>query len=122
VLFGLATSFPHGVKNPQILQGYDWVLIDTGCLLHGYNSDITRTGTYAYGTATDEQCIAWQVDKEAQAAGFAAAKLGTPCSAVDDCARAVITKKGYGPDYQLLGLPHRTGHGCGLYMTEQGPV
>ena len=116
VLFGLATSFPHGVKDPQILQDNDWVLIDTGCLLQGYNSDITRT--YAYGEATDEQRAAWQVEKDAQAAGFAAAQLGTPCGAVDDGARAVITESGYGPDYELPGLPHRTGHGCGLDIHE----
>ena len=116
VLFGLATSFPHGVKDPQILQDNDWVLIDTGCLLQGYNSDITRT--YAYGEATDEQRVAWQIEKDAQAAGFAAAKIGAPCGAVDDGAREVITKNGYGPDYELPGLPHRTGHGCGLDIHE----
>ena len=116
VLFGLATSFPHGVKEPQVLQDNDWVLIDTGCLLHGYNSDITRT--YAYGEATDEQRVAWQVEKDAQAAGFAAAQLGEACGNVDDAARAVINKNGYGPDYELPGLPHRTGHGCGLDIHE----
>ena len=116
VLFGLATSFPHGVKESQILQNNDWVLIDTGCLLQGYNSDITRT--YAYGEATDEQRLAWQVEKDAQAAGFAAAKLGAPCGAVDDAARAIITENGYGADYDLPGLPHRTGHGCGLDVHE----
>ena len=116
VLFGLATSFPHGVKEPQILKENDWVLIDTGCLLHGYNSDITRT--YAYGEATDEQRIAWQVEKDAQAAGFAAAQLGVPCGDVDGAARDVIKQNGYGPDYDLPGLPHRTGHGCGLDIHE----
>lgn len=116
VLFGLATSFPHGVKDPQTLQDNDWVLIDTGCLLQGYNSDITRT--YAYGEATEEQRVAWQVEKDAQAAGFAAAKLGSPCGAVDDGARAVITENGFGSDYDLPGLPHRTGHGCGLDIHE----
>jgi len=116
VLFDLATSFPHGVKEPQILKENDWVLIDTGCLLHGYNSDITRT--YAYGEATDEQRIAWQVEKDAQAAGFAAAKLGVPCGDVDRAARDVINQNGYGPDYDLPGLPHRTGHGCGLDIHE----
>lgn len=116
VLFGLATSFPHGVKNPQILKENDWVLIDTGCLLQGYNSDITRT--YAFGEATDEQRAAWQVEKDAQAAGFSAAQLGLPCGNVDDAARNVIAENGYGPDYQLPGLPHRTGHGCGLDIHE----
>ncbi|MGB0936777.1 MAG: M24 family metallopeptidase [Colwellia sp.] len=116
VLFGLATSFPHGVKDPQVLKENDWVLIDTGCLLHGYNSDITRT--YAYGEATKKQRIAWQVEKDAQAAGFKAAQLGVDCGKVDDAARQVINENGYGPDYELPGLPHRTGHGCGLDIHE----
>jgi Xaa-Pro dipeptidase len=116
VLFGLATSFPHGVKDAQVLAENDWVLIDTGCLLQGYNSDITRT--YAYGSATSEQRTAWQVEKDAQAAGFAAAQLGNSCGSVDDAARAVINNHGYGPGYELPGLPHRTGHGCGLDIHE----
>ncbi|MBU2924869.1 Xaa-Pro peptidase family protein [Colwellia sp. 4_MG-2023] len=116
VLFGLATSFPHGVKEPQILKENDWVLIDTGCLVQGYNSDITRT--YAYGEATPEQRNAWQVEKEAQINAFNEAKLNAPCGNVDDGARAVLEKHGYGPDYQLPGLPHRTGHGCGLDIHE----
>jgi len=116
VLFGVATSYPHGVKDPQILQDNDWVLIDTGCLLHGYNSDITRT--YAYGEATDEQRLAWQVEKDAQSAAFTAAQLGESCGAVDAAARVVISENGYSPDYNLPGLPHRTGHGCGLDIHE----
>ncbi len=116
VLFGLATSFPHGVKDPQILQSNDWVLIDTGCLVQGYNSDITRT--YAYGEATAEQRIAWQVEKDAQINAFNEAKLNAPCGNVDDGARKVLESHGYGPGYQLPGLPHRTGHGCGLDIHE----
>lgn len=116
VLFGLATSFPHGVKDPQILQKNDWVLIDTGCLVQGYNSDITRT--YAYGEATPEQRKAWQVEKDAQINAFNKAKLNAPCGNVDDGARKVLENHGYGPDYQLPGLPHRTGHGCGLDIHE----
>ncbi|MCV6626641.1 MAG: Xaa-Pro peptidase family protein [Cellvibrionaceae bacterium] len=118
VLFGLASSFPHGVKEPQILQDKDWVLIDTGCLVEGYNSDITRS--YAYGEATERQRLAWQVEKDAQAAAFAAAQLGQPCEAADYAARKVLEQAGFGPDYQLPGLPHRTGHGCGLDIHE-GP-
>lgn len=118
VLFGVASSFPHGVKDPQILKENDWVLIDTGCLLLGYNSDITRS--YAYGEATDRQRQAWQVEKDAQAAAFAAAQLGEPCEAADYGARTVLDAAGFGPDYQLPGLPHRTGHGCGIDIHE-GP-
>ncbi|USD35875.1 Xaa-Pro peptidase family protein [Ferrimonas sp. SCSIO 43195] len=116
VLFGLATSFPHGVKEPQRLKRNDWVLIDTGCLLHGYNSDITRT--YCFGEPSERQRQMWQVEKDAQAAAFAAAQLGQPCEAADAAAREVLQAHGLGPDYQVPGLPHRTGHGCGLDIHE----
>lgn len=118
VLFGLASSFPHGVKEPQILQENDWVLIDTGCLLHGYNSDITRS--YAYGEATEQQRKAWQSEHKAQQAAFNAAQLGASCASVDAAARQSLEADGYGPEYALPGLPHRTGHGCGLDIHE-GP-
>ena len=118
VLFGVDTSFPHGVKHPQRLQANDWVLIDTGCLLHGYNSDITRS--YSCSNATDEQRIAWNAEKAAQLSGFDAAKLGMPCEECDQAARTSLERAGYGPDYRLPGLPHRTGHGCGLDIHE-GP-
>jgi len=118
VLFGVATSFPHGVKDPQVLQEGDWVLIDTGCLLDGYNSDITRS--FAFGEPTERQREIWSVEKEAQVAAFNAAKIGQPCEVCDQAARDVIAAAGYGPDYQLPGLPHRTGHGCGLDIHE-GP-
>lgn len=116
VLFGLATSFPHGVKDPQVLQENDWVLIDTGCIVEGYHSDITRT--YAYGEATDEQRAVWQVEKEAQIAAFNAAKIGQACEVTDATARVVIDAAGFGPEYELPGLPHRTGHGCGMDIHE----
>lgn len=116
VLFGIASSFPHGVKEPQILKDDDWVLIDTGCLVEGYNSDITRS--YAYGQATERQRLAWQVEKDAQAAAFTAAQLGQPCEAADAAARTSLQAAGFGPDYQLPGLPHRTGHGCGIDIHE----
>jgi Xaa-Pro dipeptidase len=116
VLFGLASSFPHGVKDPQILKNNDWVLIDTGCLLFGYNSDITRS--YAFGQSTQRQRFAWQCEKQAQIAAFDAAQLGRPCEAADFAARASLTAQGFGPEYQTPGLPHRTGHGCGLDIHE----
>jgi Xaa-Pro dipeptidase len=116
VLFGVATSFPHGVKEPQILGERDWVLIDTGCRLQGYHSDITRS--FAVGEPTDEQRAAWEVEKRAQIAGMSAARPGVACAAVDDAARASLQQDGYGPGYQLPGLPHRTGHGCGLDIHE----
>jgi Xaa-Pro dipeptidase len=116
VLFGEATAYPHGVKDPQQLQDGDMVLIDTGCRLLDYVSDITRS--YVFGVPTARQRAIWQLEKQAQAAAFAAAKPGTPCGAVDDAARAVLTAAGLGPDYRLPGLPHRTGHGIGLDIHE----
>ncbi|MCV2368219.1 M24 family metallopeptidase [Roseateles oligotrophus] len=116
VLFGVASSFPHGVKDAQTLRDGDVVLIDTGCLVHGYMSDITRT--YVYGEPTARQREIWVLEKAAQAAAFAAAQLGTPCRDVDRAARAVIKAAGLGPGYELPGLPHRTGHGCGLDIHE----
>lgn len=116
VLFGVASSFPHGVKNPQILKENDWVLIDTGCQLHGYNSDITRS--FAFGDITERQQQAFNAEREAQLAAFNAAQLGAPCSAADDAAREVLAQHGFSADYALPGLPHRTGHGCGLDIHE----
>ncbi len=118
VLFDVGTSFPHGVKEPQTLRNDDWVLVDTGFLLDGYNSDITRS--YCFGRPTEAHRIAWEAEKAAQLAAFNAAKIGHPCEACDNAARASLESAGYGPDYQLPGLPHRTGHGCGLDIHE-GP-
>ena len=118
VLFGVATSFPHGVKEPQTLKQNDWVLIDTGCVLHAYISDITRS--FCFGQPTEEQRFAWNAEKDAQAAAFAAAQPGATCEMPDAAARASLVQSGFGPDYELPGLPHRTGHGCGVEIHE-GP-
>ncbi len=118
VLFGVATSFPHGVKDPQVLKAGDWVLMDTGCVLHEYISDITRS--FCFGEPTENQRIAWSAEKRAQLAAFHAAGIGVPCEEADSAARQSLVESGYGPDYELPGLPHRTGHGCGLDIHE-GP-
>lgn len=118
VLFGPATAFPHGVKDPQILKAGDMVLIDTGCQLHGYQSDITRS--YVFGTPNERQRALWNMEKDAQLAAFEAARLGAPCETVDAAARASLEANGLGPGYRLPGLPHRTGHGIGLDVHE-GP-
>ena len=116
VLFGKATSFPHGVKDPQVLKPGDLVLIDTGCKLHGYLSDITRT--YSFGGASEKQARLWQAEKDAQLAAFVAAANGSPCGDVDAAARVSLESAGLGPDYDLPGLPHRTGHGIGMDIHE----
>lgn len=116
VLFGEPTAYPHGVPYPQILKEGDMVLIDTGATMHGYNSDITRS--YVFGEPTARQREIWDLEHAAQAAAFNAAQIGAPCSAPDLAARKVIEAAGYGPDYQVPGLPHRTGHGVGLDVHE----
>ncbi len=118
-LFGKASAFPHGTKQPQQLKKGDIVLMDCGCTVHGYNSDITRIIVFGAGPSKHQEEI-WNLEKKAQAAGFAAAKIGTACEAVDAAARKVITDAGFGPGYKLPGLPHRTGHGIGMDGHEWG--
>ena len=118
VLFGQASAFPHGVKYPQMLKRGDMVLIDTGCSVHSYQSDITRS--YVFGEPVERQRAIWGFEKDAQMAAFEAARLGARCEEVDAAARDSLQACGLGPDYQLPGLPHRTGHGIGLEIHE-GP-
>lgn len=116
VLFGPDTAFPHGVAKPKTLERGDMVLIDTGCQVQRYISDITRS--YVFGDASARQREIWDIEKAAQAAAFAAARPGVPCGRVDDAAREVLVAHGLGPDYKLPGTPHRTGHGIGLDIHE----
>lgn len=118
-LFGTASAFPHGTKQPQFLKKGDIVLMDCGCLVEGYNSDITRTIVFGNEPSKRQQEI-WELEKQAQSAGFDAAKNGNPCENVDLAAREVLVKAGFGPGYKLPGLPHRTGHGIGLNGHEWG--
>lgn len=117
--FAEASAFPHGTSKPQILKKGDVVLVDCGCLVQGYNSDISRTIVFG-AEPTARQLEIWNLEKEAQAAGFAAAKIGATLGDVDAAARKVITDAGFGPDYKLPGLPHRTGHGIGMDGHEWG--
>ena len=112
VIFGKYTAFPHGSVQPQKLREGDVVLIDAGCTVDGYTSDITRTSVF--GKPTQRQRDVWEFEKRAQNAAFAAAKIGATCESVDAAARKVITDAGFGPGYKVPGLPHRTGHGIGL--------
>jgi Xaa-Pro dipeptidase len=110
--FGQYSAFPHGSIQPQRLKDGDVVLVDGGCSVDGYRSDITRTTVF--GKRSKRQADVWNLEKRAQTAAFQAAKPGVPCEAVDAAARKVITDAGFGPDYKVPGLPHRTGHGIGL--------
>ena len=118
VTFGVATSFPHGSSRKQILQKGDVVMLDCGCQVDGYESDITRT--VVFGEPTQKQIDIWNLEKRAQQAGFEAAVLGAPCENVDLAARGILVKAGFGPEYKLPGLPHRTGHGIGMDGHEWG--
>jgi Xaa-Pro dipeptidase len=116
VQFGRSTAFPHGLPGDDHLAEGDMVLIDTGCTVQGYNSDITRS--YVFGTPDAEQRRIWEVEQAAQQAAFDAVRPGVPCEAIDAAARAVLERAGLGPGYRLPGLPHRTGHGIGLSIHE----
>lgn len=116
VQFGQATAYPHGIPGEQYLHRNELVLIDTGCRVQGYHSDITRT--YIFGTPTAEQARIWSLEQAAQQAAFEAVRPGVPCADIDAAARQVVAAAGLGPDYQLPGIPHRTGHGCGLSIHE----
>ena len=118
-LFGESSSFPHGSTKPRTLRKGDIVLMDCGCTVEDYSSDITRTIVFGAEPSKRQEEI-WKLEQQAQAAGFAAAKIGTACEEVDAAARKVITDAGFGPGYKLPGLPHRTGHGIGMDGHEWG--
>ncbi|MCV9933519.1 Xaa-Pro peptidase family protein [Flavobacterium sp. LS1R47] len=116
VLFADDTQYPHGVSVPQDLKENGAVIIDTGCRLEGYLSDITRS--YAYGTPSEEYKTIWNLEKATQRTAFEAAQIGATCGSVDDAARKTLAEAGLSPDYNLPGLPHRVGHGTGLDIHE----
>jgi Xaa-Pro dipeptidase len=117
VQFGEATAYPHGVPYPQTLADGDMVLIDIGCYIQGYRSDMTRS--YVFGEPTPRQREIWTLERRAQQAAFDAAILGAPCENVDAAARGVIAAAGFGPGYAVPGLPHRTGPGIGMDVHEE---
>jgi Xaa-Pro dipeptidase len=109
---GEASAFPHGTNKPQQMREGDIVLLDAGCSVRGYQSDITRTTVF--GKPSARQTEVWNLERRAQDAALSAAQPGATCGSVDAAARKVITDAGFGPGYQLPGLPHRTGHGIGM--------
>jgi Xaa-Pro dipeptidase len=110
VLLGASAALPHGSLQPQKLKEGDVVLIDGGCTVEGYQSDVTRTGVF--GKPTEKVTNAFEIVRKAQDAALDAARAGRLSGTVDDAARAVITSAGYGPDYKFF--THRLGHGIGL--------
>ena len=110
VLVGKYAALPHGTINPQTIKEDDLVLIDGGCKVEGYSSDITRT--FVVGKPTDKMKQVFDIVYRAQKVAYETAKAGTPCGKVDDAARKVITDAGYGPGYKYF--THRLGHGLGM--------
>jgi Xaa-Pro dipeptidase len=110
VQVGPYSALPHGSITPQVIRGGTILLIDGGCRVEGYNSDLSRT--FVLGKATDKMKAVFEIEQRAQAAALAAARPGVECQAVDAAARKVITDAGYGPDYKYF--THRVGHGIGM--------
>lgn len=113
VLIDEAAALPHGSGRPQVVKRGSVVLMDCGCAVHGYQSDISRS--FVFGAdPTPEQRKVWSQVRHGQAIAFAAAKVGAPAGSVDDAVRRQYEAWGYGPRYALPGLSHRTGHGIGM--------
>lgn len=105
-----SSSLPHGSSRPQVIRDGSIVLLDDGCTVEGYQSDITRT--FVFGKATDKMKHVFDAVRRAQDAALAAARPGAACENVDAAARKVITDAGYGPGYKYF--VHRVGHGIGM--------
>jgi Xaa-Pro dipeptidase len=110
VLFGEASAYPHGLTREVLLKAGDNVLIDGGCQVEGYGSDITRT--MAFGEPSAKMKSVWEIVRGAQDAALKTAKPGVPAEKVDAAARAYIADHGYGPGYKYF--THRLGHGIGM--------
>lgn len=112
VLIGEASAYPHGSREVHRVADGQVVLMDCGCTVQGYHSDISRT--WVHGSASAAQRKLWNQVAEGQRIALAAAKIGAPAGTVDDAVRGAYTKWGYGPGYKLPGLSHRAGHGIGM--------
>ncbi|MFI4966317.1 MAG: M24 family metallopeptidase [Caulobacterales bacterium] len=112
VLINEASAYPHGSHQKQTLREGSVILMDVGCTVYGYQSDISRT--WVMGEPTAKQRRVWDTVRRGQEIALAVARPGTPVGGIDDAVRAYYEKEGWGPGYRLPGLSHRTGHGIGL--------
>lgn len=115
-LVGEASAYPHGSQEVYTVQEGEVILMDCGCDVHGYKSDISRT--WVFGEATAEQRRVWNTARRGQDIVMETAQLGTPIGAIDDAVRRYYDSEGWGPGYGLPGLSHRTGHGIGMDVHE----
>jgi Xaa-Pro dipeptidase len=113
ILLGEAAAYPHGSGKPQHVRKGEVVLLDSGCEVHGYQSDISRTYVYGGEPSSDQRKV-WEQMRRGQDIAMAAAKVGAPAGSVDDAVRSAYESWGYGPGYKLPGTSHRTGHGIGM--------
>jgi len=112
VLLNEASAFPHGSVKPQEIREGSTVLMDCGCAVHGYQSDISRT--WMHGEASARQRKVWNTVKRGQEIALETAKIDVPVGSIDDAVRRYYESQGWGPGYKLPGLSHRTGHGIGM--------
>lgn len=112
VLLNEASAYPHGSDQPQTVTEGGIILMDCGCSVHDYESDISRT--WVFGEPSVKQRKVWNTVKRGQELAMETATIGTPAGKVDDTVRAYYEKEGYGPGYKTPGLSHRLGHGIGI--------
>jgi Xaa-Pro dipeptidase len=116
VLLNEASAYPHGSIKPQTVREGSVILIDTGCTVHGYQSDISRT--WIFGAPSARQREVWNTVQRGQEIALETAKIGTPTGAIDKAVRGFYEGKGWSKDYRLPGTSHRTGHGIGMDVHE----
>jgi Xaa-Pro dipeptidase len=112
VLLNEASAYPHGTEQPQAVREGSVILIDTGCKVHGYSSDISRT--WVHGAPTRRQREVWDTVKRGQEIALETAKIGVPTGDLDVAVRSYYEGLGWTRDYGLPGTSHRTGHGIGM--------
>ena len=110
VQVGKYSALPHGSATPQVVREGSILLIDGGCKVEGYSSDISRT--FVLGKPTQRMKDVFEIEHRAQTAALKTARPGLPCEAVDAAARKVIVEAGFGPGYKYFS--HRVGHGMGM--------
>jgi Xaa-Pro dipeptidase len=112
VLLNEASAYPHGSKQAQSIRDGSIILMDCGCAVQGYQSDISRT--WVFGDPSSRQRKVWNTVRRGQEIALETAKPGVRAGAIDDAVRRYYEQQGWGPGYRLPGLSHRTGHGIGL--------